>query len=189
MLPAFVLSLFVGLSACAVADKSLSATQAEGVDFQRFRFYRWLPDGGDSVNNMSIFDNQILRNRMRRAIDKELGTRGLQGSEANADVAFQLVVRNKGQIKTETNTNGQYPNRYGGYPYNNSTSTSTPSFFQHHEVLVNCYDAKNNLVWSGAMVKDYKTAPELQKNIEADMAKIMGRFPVKSRARAKQARP
>lgn len=188
MLSTVLASLLAVFGACSVADKSLSATQAEGVDFQSFRTYRWMPDGGDSVNNMSIFDNQILRNRMRRAIDKELGARGLQVSEANPELAFQLVVRNKGQIKTETNTNAQYPNSYGRYPYSSNTST-TPSFFEHHQVLVNCYDAKNALIWTGALVKDYKTAPELQKNIESDMAKIMGQFPVKTRASGKNAQP
>lgn len=179
------MSLLIGLSACATADKGLSSTLADGVDFSRFSHYRWLHDGGDSINNLSIFDNQILRNRMHRAIDKSLMSRGLQYQENETELSFQLVVRNRGQIQTQTNTNAQYPYGYSRYPYGTTTSTSTPTFFQHREVLISCFDAKGNLLWNASLIKDYKTAPDLQKNIEADMAQLMSRFPVK----AKTARP
>jgi|GEM_PF-2031021 len=178
----FIFSVFIGLFSCVTADKALTNTRAEGVNFNAFRTFSWLADAGDSINNMSIFDNQILRNRMHRAMESELSKRRMQPAASNipSDVSIQLVVHNKGLIATTTqsnNNNYPYNNRY---PYNNnSTTTSTPAFSQHREVIVNCFDQKNNLVWSGAIIKDYKDAPDLQKNIESDMAKLMSQYPVR----------
>jgi hypothetical protein len=178
------LFIFAGIVACiacaTTADKSLSSTRAEGVNFNALRTFSWQPDAGDSINNMSIFDNQILRNRMHRAIEKELANRGVKpGTDSAPDMSIQLVVHNKGLIATQTrsdyNNNYPYNNRY---PYNNgSVTTSTPTFSQHREVIVNCYDAKKNLIWSGAIIKDYKSAPDLQKNIENDVAQLMSQYP------------
>jgi hypothetical protein len=180
----YLFPLFFALfcAACATtADKSLTTSKAEGVDFAAFRSFEWMPDAGDSINNMSIFDNQILRNRMHRAIEKELTNRRVLPGTGSGDLKIQLVVRNRGQMATRTQTNNNDPywnNRR--FPNNtNTTTTSTPVFSQHREVIVNAYDRSNNLVWSGAIITDYKEAPELQKNIERDINKLMSQYPIK----------
>jgi Domain of unknown function (DUF4136) len=168
---------------CATPEKTVSVTQDKEADFRALRTYNWLPDGGDSLNNLSIFDNQILRGRMRRAIELELKTRGMQATEGAADVLFQLVVRNKGQVGTQTRNNNTNNSIYGRYPYNNNyptTTTSTPTFFERHEVLINAFDRKQNLIWACSSVNNYRDADHLQKDIEPDMARIMAQYPVKT---------
>jgi Domain of unknown function (DUF4136) len=180
-----IFALFIGFlfAFCATSEKTVSVTQDKEADFRALRSYSWLPDGGDSLNNLSIFDNRILRNRMRNAIEQELKARGLQKTEGAADLSLQLVVRNKGQVGTQTRNNNNNNNIYGRYPNNNnypSTTTNTPTFFQRHEVLLNGFDRKQNLIWACASVNNYRDAEHLQKDIEPDMARIMAQYPVKT---------
>lgn len=171
-----------GFSCATVgADASLSATVADGVNIKNLRTYKWMPDAGDSINNLSIFDNQILRNRMHRAIDQEMKLRGIRADAgaANPDMLLQLVVQGKGgmAVTTRTTNNGTYPSNRYPYGTGNTTTTSTPDFVQHRIVILNGYDLNRNLLWSLSVSRDYKNAEALQKNIEKDMAAMMSRYP------------
>jgi hypothetical protein len=178
-----LLSASVLWNSCATTapDNSRSATVADGVDFKNLRTYEWLPDAGDSINNLSIFDNQILRNRMHRAIEQEMKQRGVSSASSSPDMRLQMVVQGKGgmQVTTQTNNNSNYPynNRY---PYNsNTTTTSTPNFVQHRVLILNGYDRNKNLLFSLSLTRDYKDAGTLQKNIEKDIAALMSNYPIK----------
>lgn len=175
---------------CAAPQQtaSVAVNQLENVNFQQFKTFHWRPDAGDKVNNLSQFDNEIIRERLRNAVTKELQQRTMRmvDTTAAADLAVEIAVLNKGHIAQQTTTTGNN-NRWNDPYYRNNqqtTSTTTPTFFNRHQLTVNLYDGHNGrLVWSGTLVRNYRTPQEVQENLMGEVAAVLERYPVKGAVR------
>jgi Domain of unknown function (DUF4136) len=184
----FLFYLLVTLLAvqCAAPADAVSVTQADGVDFKKFRTIGFRSDGGDKVNNLSQFDNEILRERMHRALELEFQKRRLSMADSTSgDLVAQLVVTNKGQVQSQTtyNNNGGFNDPYfRNRGTNTTTSTTTPTFVNRHQIIVNVYEQRTKrLLWSGSLVRNYRNPDEVQRGINGEVAEIMARYPVKGK--------
>lgn len=154
---------------------TVGVTQADGVDFRKsFHTYMWLPDQSDTIN--TAYNNEIIRNNIRLAVDKELKARHLSpaAEDVKADLSLQLVVQNHDRAKDNTRfTPGFYFGPFGG------SYSGDRTYYAHNRLTLNMYDRKTNrLVWTCTAEGDLNQPKDMEKNIQPAVSKIMKKYPV-----------
>lgn len=154
---------------------TVTVTRADGVDFHKsFHTYMWLPDQSDTVN--TAYNNEIIRDNIRLAVNKELKVRHLTpaADDSSADVKLQLVLQTRDRARDSARfTPGFYFGPFGG------SYTGNRTYYAHNSLTLNMYDQKTNrLVWTCTAEADLNGAKDLEKNIQPAVAKIMKKYPV-----------
>jgi hypothetical protein len=152
-------------------------------DFSKYKTYKWV-----SVKD-SAQVNDLVARQITDAVDRQLATKGLTKTDADAAdlyVAYQVAVDQEKQMTTWDTGYGMVPGwggrYYGGY-YGGGMSTSTTSTINIGTLAIDMYDAAGKkLVWRGMASKqiDPNAKPEKrQKNLDKGMKKLLKNYPPK----------
>lgn len=175
--------LTVGIASCSSVKVSYDIDKS--VNFTKFKTYAYSED----AKNLPV--QELNRNRVFTAIDRELAARGLSKSD-NPDVLIDLHV--KAEQKTEatatTTGTGMYGGYYGGYygryGYGGGFSTTTIDYNNYVEgtLFIDVVDVQggNKIVWQGRGTKtvDEDASPEKRDaNINDGIKSILATYPVK----------
>lgn len=174
--------LTVGIASCSSVKVSYDIDKS--VDFTTFKTY------GYSEDAQKLPVQQLNRNRVFTAIDRELTSRGLSKSD-NPDVLIDLHVRteHKTEATATTNGTGMYGGYYGGYygrfGYGGGFRTTTINYDEYIEgtLFIDVVDnAQGKIVWQGRGTKtiDEDASPEKRDaNINNGIKAIFKTYPVK----------
>ena len=135
-------------------------------NFNAYRTYQWTdPNAGQAPN-------QLMDQNIKRAVDEQLVTKGLQRVESGGDlqVAYQVALDREKQF-----------NGFGMGPRLNGMAQVNFSTIEVGKLVVNLVDpAKKQLVWRGDAAKtlDIKKDPDKNyKNLQKAMAKLFKNYP------------
>ena len=144
-----------------------------------------LPAGGPLSVQGGTSDDQLIRQNIERAIDEQLGQKGLTKVEKNGDllVAYHVAIREEKSI----NLNGMGWGSggwggWGGYGRMRDASINgQTSTIPIGTLAVDLYDpAKRQLIWRGDASKtiDLKRDPDKNyRNLQKAMAKLFKNYP------------
>ena len=160
--------IFLVLIMFACSSTQITYDVDSSVDFTKFKTYAFTPE----VATLPI--QELNRNRIIAAVEKELAARGLSKSD-NPDVLVDLQVK-AAQKQEAVTTGGGYGYRWGG-----GMQTTQINNYVEGSLFVNMI-SKNNLVWQGRAVKtldDTSTPQQREQNINYAVAQIFTKYPVK----------
>lgn len=164
---------------CSIAASNLGAQDVRtnympGVDFSKYKTYRWGAVGGGSHTN------QIVDAEIKSAVDSQLAAKNLTKIDSgNADlvVMYQAAVDKERQWSSF----GGGGFRWGGL------GTATSSTISVGTIVVDFYDpAAKELVWQGHATKALNansSQEKSQKNLDKAMKKLLKDFPPKTNRR------
>ena len=145
-------------------------------DFSEFESYRWLepPPARDPR-----LENDLIRKRIRRAVDDELAAKGLTPREAGEPdlfVTYHAIIERKVDIETT----------HYGYGYRRYGSRYSEVYAREYEVgtlIIDLVDADSReLVWrgSGQAQLNQDVSPERrEQRVRAVVAAILADYPPK----------
>jgi hypothetical protein len=174
-----VILLTVVVAACSSVKVSYDIDKT--ADFTKYKTYGYAED----VKNMGV--QELDRNRIIAAVDKQLADRGFTKS-SSPDVWIDLQVKaEKKQTATATSTG---PGMYGyGRPYMYGGGFSTTQInvdtYIDGTLFINMV-ADNKLVWQGRGTRtlDPDASPDKKEaNINSAVALIFTQYPVKPAAK------
>jgi hypothetical protein len=177
-----ILLLAVGIVSCSSVKVSYDIDKS--ADFTKYKTY------GYSEDALKLPVQELNRNRVFNAIDRELAARGLSKSD-NPDVLIDLHVRTEQKTEATATTTGTgmyggyYGGYYGRYGYGGGFSTTTVNYNDYIEgtLFIDVVDkAQEKIVWQGRGTKtvDEDASPEKRdKNINEGIKSIFATYPVK----------
>ena len=160
-----ILTGLLCLSALATAQE-VQFDYDRSANFSAFRTYQWVDRAAGQA------PSQLMDQNIKRAIDTQLVSKGLQRVENGGDlqVSYQAAVDQEKQF-----------DGFGTGPRFWGTTRVTSSTIEIGKLVVDFVDpAKNQLVWRGAAEKtlDIKKDPEKNyRNLEKAMAKLFKNYP------------
>ena len=177
-----ILLLAVGIVSCSSIKTSYDIDKS--VDFTKFKTY------GYSEDALNLPVQELNKNRVFNAIDRELTSRGLTKSD-NPDVLIDLHVRTEQKTEATATTSGTgmyggyYGGYYGRYGYGGGFSTTTINYENYIEgtLFIDVVEtAANKIVWQGRGTKtvDESASPQKRENnINNGIKSIFALYPVK----------
>jgi len=166
---------FVVFCLCALVQaQDVKYNFAPGVDWAKFKTYRWVEvEGGTKPS--ALVNDQIMQ-----AVDGQLASKGLTKTEGdNPDllITYQVAVNEEKQWNS-TNFGGY---GYGGWGGTGGTTTGTTSTIKVGTLVVDLYDAQaKKHVWRGDATKTLNPSKNPEKNQERlnkAVAKLMKNYP------------
>jgi hypothetical protein len=172
----------MGLGACSTMK--IHADWDPEVDLSTVQTWSWADVSQKETGNPTIDNDDILGNRVRRAVESEMTAKGLRQLSMDADsygdiqLAFFLTVDDKVSVTTINNHYG-YGRGYGYGGYGGS-QTVVDQYQQGTLVLDISQEDGTRLVWRGSASARLgeKTTPEKsQAKVNEAVSKILARFP------------
>ncbi len=163
-----ILLLAFVVGACSTVNVAYDVDKT--FDFTKVKTYAFSPD----VANLPV--QELNRNRIIAAVEKELTARGLSKSDnPDAIIDLQLKTANRQEAYT-TSTGG-----YRGYGWAGGMQTTTIENYVEGSLFISMISGKN-LVWQGRGTKtvDENASPEKREsNINWAIQQIFLKYPVK----------
>ena len=174
------LSLVAGLllAWCVVATaQDIRFNYLEGTDFSKYKTYKWV-----KIPNAQ-YPNQILDEQIMRAIDAQLATKGLTGTEDNPDlyVTYQAALNQEKQWNSYSTGGDMWG--WGGWRGwgGMSTTTTTSQTINIGTISCDIYDVSTKKqIWRGDASKTLgsgKDPQKVTKNLNKAMAKLFKKYP------------
>ncbi len=174
--------MLVAVAACSSIKTSYDYDKQ--ADFTKYKTYNYTPEA------LALGINELNRNRVLQAIDKEMTARGFSKSDS-PDALVDIIVKAEQKRDATATTSGT--GMYGGYGrrygYGGGFTTTQINVNEYIEgtVFINMVDkATDKLVWSGRGTKvvDEDASPQTrEKNINDGVAAIFKNYPVKPKAK------
>lgn len=166
-----VVPLVVGMvaSASCAARSAVHSYAQRGVDMGRFQRFAWGPTQAQATGDPRLDSNDIMEQRIRASVEKQLATKGLIKSEpANADLLVHAYTRVKQRIDLPDRQPTPCPE-------------CKPFIFDEGTFVVDVVDAHNGQVlWRGwsegsvdGVVGDQRW---LEQRIESDVSRMFQRW-------------
>lgn len=181
-----ILLLTLGIVSCSSVRTSYDIDKS--VDFTKFKTY------GYSDDALKLPIQELNRNRVFAAVERELGSRGLTKSD-NPDLLIDLHVRTEEKTEATATTSGTgmyggyYGGYYGRYGYGGGFSTTTINYDKYVEgtLFIDVVDnAEKKIIWQGRGTKtvDENASPQKRENnINNGIKAIFAQYPVKPAAK------
>ena len=149
------------------------------VDFAALRSYAWMPDP-PQVSADPLLHNSLLDARIRSAVDRTLGAKGLRKVEVSqADFLVNYYVNLEQKIRVDT-VPASYGYGYGGW-YGGMASETRVRQYEEGTLILDVVDPdKDEPLWrgSGSTRVGKKTSPEAStKRIDEVVSKLLESFP------------
>jgi hypothetical protein len=186
----------IGLGGCS--SMQVQSDWDPEADLSSVQTWSWADVSQKQTGNLSIDDNDIFGNRVRRAVESVLAERGLKQLSIDGDsygdvqLAFFLVVEDKMNVSTINNHYGYGPGwggYYGGYGGAYGGSQTVVDQYQQGTLVIDISkDEGTRLVWRGsasARLRDKTTPEKSEKRVNEAVTKILARFPPPSASSGK----
>jgi Domain of unknown function (DUF4136) len=148
------------------------------LDFSKFKTYAYI--GGVEKLVMLQLNPQLINDRVHRAVQREMGKKGLREVQANENP--DLVVRYWANSQTKLNVAatgnwgpyGPYLGTYWGFLYNTMSASST----REAMLVLDLIDAKNKeLAWRLYLVRKILNVEKDWKRADEDFTKGFKSYP------------
>jgi len=191
---------WIGLYAVCILAVMSCRTSAEysyikkEVDFSQYETYAYLPTV-DSTESQSLYDNEIVLERVRASVNEQLQERGFSPDPENADILVhihKMFEEETQNIRTPVYDSYQYyyPGFRLGYwnPYYYTYYNRVPYVYGSYEIeeveytegtiIIDVIDSENNnLIWRGWSEDVTRTAYFVE-DIRNYVKNIFDNFPV-----------
>lgn len=173
--------LIIVLALMAAACSSLKVTYDydKQADFASYKTYAY------SEDSQKLPVNDLNRNRIIEAVDKEMAAKGFTKSD-NPDVLVDMHIKTEQKVDATATTMGPgYGGYYGRYGYGGGFSTTSINYNEYIEgtLFVNLVDvAKEQIVWQGRatkIIEENASAEKREKNINYAVQQIFLKYPPK----------
>ena len=172
-----LLPLFCILVLSACTSTQISYDMDKSVDFTKFKTYAFTPE------TATIPIQELNRNRLIAATEKQLAARGFSKSES-PDVLVDMLVKAAKKQEAVTSGGGGYYGRGYGWGGGGMTTTTITDYVEG-SLFINMI-SNNKLVWQGRATKtlDENASPEKrEQNINYAVEDIFKKFPVQPAAK------
>ena len=165
------MTLGVAFMACMVVlGQDVRHNSMPGVDFSKYRTYKWVSIEGAS------HPNQIVDAEIKQSVDSQLAAKGLtktDGDTADLYIGYQVAVDQEKQW-----------NAWGtGRGFGGGMGEATQSTIQVGSLVLDMYDpTTKQLVWQGTATKTINPSgnqEKNEKNLNKAMEKLLKAFPPK----------
>lgn len=170
-------SLVVMMVACASVSTTYDYDKT--ADFSKYKTYGWAPH----VSELKV--NQLDKDRVTAAIDREMKSRGYTESSSNPDLLIDLHTKVQQEESATATTMGPGMGYGGwGYGFGGGFSTTTVDIDKYNEgtLFINVIDnAQQKIIWQGRGTKTLSEniAPDKKEaNINNAVAAIYEKYPV-----------
>lgn len=171
------LVLMIILIALAVSCSSIT-TQYDyerGEDFSRFKTFSFLPVPPE------LAQNQLVVNRIGRAIISNLETKGLTETDSNPDLNIAVYTKVKDKVSVTSYGYGYAPAYSFGYWGGVGMGGTDVRQYEEGTLIIDLVDAQQKeMVWRGMASKALPSAPtpeKIDKIIDDIVAKIFEKYP------------
>ena len=173
----FSIALVILIGCVYASAQDIKYNFLQGTDFSKYKTYKWI-----QIPNAQ-YPNSILDDQIKRAIDSQLGLKGLTKTEDNPDlyVAYQVAVNQEKQWNSYSSGGDMWG--WGGWRGwgGMSTTTTTSSTINIGTLNLDMYDVgSKKQVWRGEASKTLgsgKDPKKVEKNLNKAMAKLLKKYP------------
>lgn len=166
--------VMVAAIAAATAGCAMRTVQSfaePGVDFGRYQRYGWAPADRVATGDPRLDNNDIFRDRVRAAIDRQLSTKGFQ---AEASGRPDVLVHYHASVTEQINLHEHAP--WDACP------DCKPFIFDAGTLVIDLVDAQTNaLLWrgwaEGNMAGLIDNQPLLEMRIDDTVSRIFQKLP------------
>lgn len=143
------------------------------VDFAKYKTLKWMPRS-EKGGRDTVHDNSLLDNRIKRAVDRELKTKGYEVIDSGrADVLLAYHVGVRERVDVSTVGYGYWRGRYHG-------RTRYVERYKEGTLIIDFVDPEmKQLVWRGAATGVIGSMEESEERINDSVAKIFEKYPPK----------
>lgn len=159
---------------------SVNADFDPAVNFAALRSYAWLPAGGERRSDDPRLDNSLLNQRIERAIDDALASKGFTKvavDDADFLVTFHINVDQRLDVTTIPTAYG-YRGRWGGGFGGMETRVDQ---YEQGTLLIDFVDkGKADLLWRGSgqtRLSEHRSPEDREKRVREVVAAILKQFP------------
>jgi hypothetical protein len=180
MVPGKILSLTAS-AALALGCASISANSEfdPDADYASYQTYDWMPSESRRVDLRAR--DPLVDQRIRDAIERELGAKGLQKvSSGDPDVRIGYLLVLEESVDAQTIYTGAAPD-WQYRSYGPGTTTQQTRLLTTGTLLIDVFDVgKNEMVWRGVaegQVKEIQDPEKRRARINEAVGKILAQFP------------
>lgn len=158
-LATFFISILFLIAGCSTENAITITTDTTLIANDKIKTYRWYDKSQSDVNSPI---NEIVRDYIKNAIDRELAAKGLsQQNDAEFDVYvnFNVLAETRADVKAykvySGTVHGYNWNRYGGFQADLQTEDKTDYlYYREGSLIIDFIDpASDKLVWRGVARK------------------------------------
>jgi len=177
----FILSLLLFPTVVSTYGQEVHYNYDRSVNFSTYKTYQWVDLDGPG----SKVPDQLIDRDVQRAVDEQLGQKGLTRVENGGDlmVSYHAILREEKSVNLNGFGMGSGPWGGGWGPggWGNGTVTGQTSTIPVGMLLIDIYDpAKKQLIWRGDATKTIDLKKDPGKNYKAlqkAMAKLFKNYP------------
>jgi hypothetical protein len=167
-------TMLVALVVNGCAPIRVNSYLERGVDFRQYRTYAWDRSDSLSTGDPRLDNNRFFSERVQKAVDQQLASRGLEKTESLApDVVIHLHARVDQRIQSDAIDREYSRCEDGG---------CRPFVFEAGTLLLDFIDTRTNqLAWRGWAEGGFDGAIDnqdwMETKIDETVAKILARLP------------
>ncbi|MEI5984917.1 MULTISPECIES: DUF4136 domain-containing protein [Sphingobacterium] len=175
----FMAGIVLFLASCASYNYNM--TRVQQLDFSQYKTYGWLPPV-DSLSK-NYFNNDIARENILSAANRELAARGMQYSKNDPDILFRYVtiVNNKSRMVYG------HMGGWGGWgwyrPWGYYMSPSYPigkEKYRYSHLIIEAVDRRtNSVVWQARGSGEIKAPEKAINKLPEVVQGIFKEYPIK----------
>lgn len=157
----------------AYAQK-ITIDYAHEFDFSKVKTFKYVETKDTNAKD------QLMNDRIKNAITKELKEGGLQEVDSDADlfVTYHLTAKENTVLNTTSMGYGGWGRGWGGWGGSIGTSTTTASTYTEGTLILDAYEpGEKKMVWRGTGTVTLKQKPEkISKQIDNILTKMGQRW-------------
>jgi len=163
------------LALAGCATMRVGSFVERGTNFTVYRTYAWASDAQLSTGDPRLDNNEFFQTRLRAAVEKGLGARGLEKAESGqADV----VLHYHASVTQKVDAGG-VDEKYG------YCEDCSPSVFDAGTLTLDVVDARTNkLAWRGWAESTFDGVVDnqqwLERRVDESVGRILRTFPVRT---------
>jgi hypothetical protein len=163
------------LALAGCATMRVGSFVERGTNFTVYRTYAWASDAQLSTGDPRLDNNEFFQTRLRAAVEKGLGARGLEKAESGqADVVLHYHASVTQKVDA-----GKVDEKYG------YCEDCGPSVFDAGTLTLDVVDARTNkLAWRGWAESTFDGVVDnqqwLERRVDESVGRILRTFPVRT---------
>lgn len=164
------------LALAGCATMRVGSFVERGANFTVYRTYAWASDAQLSTGDPRLDNNEFFQTRLRAAVEKGLGVRGIEKAEYGQP---DFVLHYHASVTQKVDAGG-VDDQYG------YCEDCSPSVFDAGTLTLDVVDARTNkLAWRGWAESTFDGVVDnqqwLERRIDEAVGQILQRFPVSAR--------
>jgi hypothetical protein len=169
---AAILASALGLVFACAGKPTIDFAYDHAASFQGLKTYAWFDDPNFQMpGGNSIVDGRFVDEKVRAAVEKELGKKGYTKTDGAADIYVSYSTNPAGVASQD---------KFGRYSWWSPTLVGGTKYRKEGSLVLDIRDRDHKLVWRGFKQAILGTNPEaLARDINDAVDDLLGKFPPK----------